>query len=150
MFFISPLSLRMLQRFLFFTFVAFWVPSHRLSSRFDFCDHRITVISRWVQPGTLTVIYLSLTWFNKNDIDNLAGQLTKFNLLPGARGCRGPRSNRIGGDFSWMMILPQRDLCWTNRWYSYTVNMRDGENWDNGFKACLFVTAPRPTLELAN
>ena len=26
----------------------------------------------------------------------------------------------------------------------------DGENWDNGFKACLFVTAPRPTLELAN
>ena len=74
------------------------------------------------------VIYFPLTRFNKNDIDHLVGQLTKFNLFPGARGCRGPRSNRIGEGSSWMMILSQRDLCWTNRWNSYTVNMRDGES----------------------
>ena len=112
-----------------------------------FCDHCPTVLPRWVQPGTLQC-YISLRVFqregpNTNDIDHhLVGRLTKFNLLPGARGCRGPRSNRIGEGSSWIIILSQRELCWTIMMilkyseYDHIFHMKEGENEDNGDKAC--------------
>ena len=131
-----------------------------------FCDHCPTVLPRWVQPGTLQC-YISLRVFqregpNTNDIDHhLVGRLTKFNLLPGARGCRGPRSNRIGEGSSWIIILSQRELCWTIMMilkyseYDHIFHMNEGENEDNGDKACtcavFFLSHnPSPRCELAN